>query len=143
MTKKQIFVWIIPFLSFGVGVALFISLECWLQNGRYAQEREAYEILNHVLQNKLKSDISYAQRCTDNAKKQIEDNWPSEATSFLVVIDDYFWGNHECRVFFDTGDVYYIETSHDVNKVTYFKKMKWPDYKAKPFGRNVIRLEHD
>ena len=141
MSNKKIKVYVTHFVVFMAGAIFSFTMIALLENYGWVEQKKAYDTINHALAMKLNYDISYKQFCSDNGFRKIEDNWPSDANAFHVAINDHFFGSYECKVFFDTGDVFYLETSRykdGINKVTFFEKLKWPDRKA---GENVWQLE--
>lgn len=131
MKPKSIYIIMLVFFSFAIGILLVFLLETFLQTSFGTKKRNAYEDITQALALKLKNDVSYVQYFKDDAKEQVKNHWPSDADSFCLIIDDHFMGSFECRVFFDTGVLFYLETSsqdHEPSKITHFEKMKWPDY---------------
>ncbi len=131
MGKKNILIWLIHllFLIGGLLVGFFIPVSLSTYWG--TKEREVFKDLNNVLQLKFKNDTSFAEYCSEEGHIQINNNWPTESNSFFAVIDDYSFGSYECRVFFDTGDVFYAEMVEQkgFNKLTQFAQIKWPNRK--------------
>jgi lysyl-tRNA synthetase class I len=68
MTKKQIFIRVMPLITFAAGGIFAILLLSLLDTSAGREQERAYEVLNYVLQKKLKDDISYAVRCCETGK---------------------------------------------------------------------------
>jgi hypothetical protein len=124
--KKYIF----PILLAVIIGAIFIN--GFKQIRLSTKERNAYDIVNEVCTLKLKGNDSYKQFCSESGFSEIQQNWPSGANSFHLIIDDQLFGSYEGKVFFDTGEVYSILTTRRFDgqdKLDSFEKLKWPDKK--------------
>lgn len=119
-------------LAFIAGIVVSFFMFSSMQTHLRKTERNAYKAVYEVLTLKLKEDDSYKQFCSENGLKGIQQNWPSEANGFHLVIDDQLFGSYEGKVFFDTGEVYSILTTRrfdEQDKLDSFEKLKWPDKK--------------
>lgn len=115
-----------------VGCFFAISIAAWQDTTFGLKQRRAYDEINLIFEKKLKNDVSYKDLCSKSIFQIIEEDFPPEANSFHVLIDDYSFGSFEGRVFFDTGEVFLIEFSNQTNgenKLSNFEKLIWPDRK--------------
>ena len=128
---KSITVLLFVFIS---GCFFIIFTESLIQMYYGANQKQAYKVVDCALKKKLEEDSSFKQLFSNNGLEDIMKNWPSNANSFYVIIEDHFGSSFEGKVFFDTGDMFSFATSKGRDGkiiLDSFEKLKWPHSEEK------------